>query len=101
MVATLEAPAKTAVEPARIEPYRVSVTEYQTFRRQGYLVVPALVSTDEVDELRRHTEDLMQGRLPEQQGREMEDVIDLGTHVVVEKEMTPRLCRMPKGSGPF
>jgi phytanoyl-CoA hydroxylase len=70
VVATLEAPSAAAA--ARPEPYRVSVAEYQTFRRQGYLVVPGLVSAEEVEELRRHTEDLMQGRLPEQQGREME-----------------------------
>ena len=47
--------------------YRLSVEEYKTFRRQGFLVVRGLVSPDEVAELRRHTEDLMQGRLPEQQ----------------------------------
>jgi phytanoyl-CoA hydroxylase len=38
-----------------------------SFRRQGFLVVPGLVSSADVEELRQHTEDLMQGRLPEQQ----------------------------------
>ena len=64
------APAETKLEPQR-EPYRVSVAEYHAFRQQGFLVVPGLVSPTEVDELRRHTEDLMQGRLPEQQGAQM------------------------------
>ncbi|MBC8104097.1 MAG: phytanoyl-CoA dioxygenase family protein [Cytophagales bacterium] len=47
-------------------PYRVSVAEYKAFREQGFLVVRGLVSPNEVAELRQHTEDLMQGRLPEQ-----------------------------------
>jgi phytanoyl-CoA hydroxylase len=53
---------------AQTEPYRVSVEEYSAFRRQGFLVVPGLVSAEEIAELRDHTDDLMQGRLPEQQG---------------------------------
>ncbi len=47
--------------------YRVSVEEYKTFHQQGFLVVRGLVAPEEVAELRQHTEDLMQGRLPEQQ----------------------------------
>jgi phytanoyl-CoA hydroxylase len=50
----------------RPDRYRVSVEQYRTFRKKGFLVVSGLVSHDEVDELRQHTEDLMQGRLPEQ-----------------------------------
>lgn len=46
--------------------YAVTVEQYVHFRRFGYLVVPGLVSADDVTELRQHTEDLMQGRLPEQ-----------------------------------
>ncbi|MBC8105822.1 MAG: phytanoyl-CoA dioxygenase family protein [Anaerolineae bacterium] len=46
--------------------YRVSVDEYVRFRRDGFLVVPQLVPQSDVDELRRHTDDLMQGKLPEQ-----------------------------------
>jgi phytanoyl-CoA hydroxylase len=46
--------------------YRVSVDEYIAFRKSGFLVVSGLLSPDDVAELRQHTEDLMQGRLPEQ-----------------------------------
>jgi ectoine hydroxylase-related dioxygenase (phytanoyl-CoA dioxygenase family) len=56
--------------------YQVSVEEYMTSRRQGFLVVRGLVSPEEVDDLKSHTEDLMQGRLPEQSGRNL----DLGDH---------------------
>jgi ectoine hydroxylase-related dioxygenase (phytanoyl-CoA dioxygenase family) len=50
-----------------LERYRVSVDEYVRFKQQGFLVVPQLVSPQDIEELRQHTEDLMQGRLPEQQ----------------------------------
>jgi len=56
--------------------YQVSVDEYMTFRRQGFLVVRGLVAPNEIDELRSHTEELMQGRLPEQSGQSL----DLGDH---------------------
>ena len=46
--------------------YRVSVAEYTSFRQQGFLAVRGLVSPEEIEELRVHTEELMQGRLPEQ-----------------------------------
>jgi ectoine hydroxylase-related dioxygenase (phytanoyl-CoA dioxygenase family) len=46
--------------------YRVTAEQYRAFRRDGYLVVFGLVPADDVEELRRHTDDLMQGRLPEQ-----------------------------------
>ncbi|HEX8551297.1 MAG TPA: phytanoyl-CoA dioxygenase family protein [Abditibacteriaceae bacterium] len=55
------------VAAERSDKYRVSVEEYIRFRRSGYLVVPNLVSPEEVAELRQHTEDLMQGKLPQQQ----------------------------------
>lgn len=48
--------------------YTVSVDEFRTFREQGFLVVRGLLSAEEVRELQQHTEDLMQGNLPEQQG---------------------------------
>lgn len=48
------------------QPYSVTVEEYAAFRRQGFLVVRGLLAPDEVAELRNHTEDLMQGLLPEQ-----------------------------------
>ena len=57
--------------PSPVLPYRVSVEEYRLFRQQGFLVVRGLVSPDEVAELKQHTEDLMQGRLPEQQAKSM------------------------------
>src|SRR5690242_106272 len=59
--------APTALIHARPDRYRVSVEEYITFRRTGFLVVPTLVAPDEIEELRDHTEDLMNGRLPQQQ----------------------------------
>ena len=53
------------------EPYRVSVEEYRAFREKGFLVVRDLIPMRDILELRQHTEDLMQGRLPEQQGTRM------------------------------
>jgi phytanoyl-CoA hydroxylase len=50
----------------RYQRYAVSVEEYSTFRRQGFLVVRGLIPQEDIVELRQHTEDLMQGRLPEQ-----------------------------------
>jgi ectoine hydroxylase-related dioxygenase (phytanoyl-CoA dioxygenase family) len=49
--------------------YQVSVDQYARFRRDGFLIVRELVSADEAATLRTHTQDLMQGRLPEQQAR--------------------------------
>jgi phytanoyl-CoA hydroxylase len=68
----LATPSTSSTDPhATHTPYCVSVREYETFRRQGFLVVPGLVSEAEIAELRQHTEDLTQGRLPEQRGVEM------------------------------
>ncbi len=68
----MEKPAPSA--PLGVAPhserYPVSVAEYVTYRRQGFLVVKGLLLPEEVKELLQHTEDLMQGRLPEQE-REM------------------------------
>jgi ectoine hydroxylase-related dioxygenase (phytanoyl-CoA dioxygenase family) len=50
----------------KFERYRVSVEEYRRFRRDGFLIVRELVSEEGVAELRQHTDDLMQGRLPQQ-----------------------------------
>jgi len=47
--------------------YQVSIDQYTAFRRDGFIVVRGLVSPEEIAELKQHTEDLMQGRLPEQQ----------------------------------
>src|SRR5947208_1156003 len=59
----------THVEHQTVNRYQVSVQQYIAFRRDGFLVVPQLVSKDDVAELCQHTDDLMQGRLPEQQRR--------------------------------
>src|SRR5437870_11950251 len=64
--AMITTPMPTLTHPKPSERYRVSVEEYRTFRRQGFLVVPGLVVPAEIEELCRHTEELMQGRLPEQ-----------------------------------
>lgn len=53
--------------------YQVSVEQYVFFKKFGYLVAPALVSQQDVAELRQHTDDLMQGKLPEQAGTRMKD----------------------------
>lgn len=47
----------------------VTIEQYRNFRRDGFLVFPQLVSQEEVAELRQHTEDLMQGKLPQQQSQ--------------------------------
>src|SRR5687768_2060922 len=67
-MATAVQHAPNGVKPNTDRPdrYRVSVDEYRTFRQQGFLVVRGLVAPEEIAELRQHTEDLMQGRLPEQ-----------------------------------
>src|SRR5690242_20976705 len=73
MTVATGAPA-AGVAPDR---YRVTVEQYRAFRRDGFVVVRGLVSAGEVGELRGHTEELMQGRLPEQRGAEM-GVRDVG-----------------------
>jgi ectoine hydroxylase-related dioxygenase (phytanoyl-CoA dioxygenase family) len=56
------------VKPAHAaDRHRVTVEQYMHFRRWGYLVVRQLLAPSEIAELRQHTEDLMQGRLPQQQ----------------------------------
>src|SRR3989442_11805134 len=61
---TLAAPTSSAVKPSgrTYDRYRVSVAEYVTFHRQGFLIVRGLVPPDDVAELRTHTEDLIHGR---------------------------------------
>jgi len=43
--------------------YRVSVEEYVRFHEQGFLVVKGLLNPDEIQELIKHSEDLMYGRV--------------------------------------
>lgn len=47
-------------------PYKVSIDEYRRYRRDGYVVIRGLVPPEDIAELVAHTEDLMQGRLPQQ-----------------------------------
>lgn len=72
---TMTHATNTPAQAARTDRYTVSVDEYRRFRAQGFLIVRGLVAPHEVDELRQHTEDLMQGRLPEQK----EVLLDTGT----------------------
>jgi len=44
-------------------PYKVSVEEYRSFRRVGYLVVRGLVAPNEIEEMQAHISDLITGRV--------------------------------------
>ena len=57
----------------RADRYTVSVDEFSRFQRDGFVVVSGLVAQSEVDELREHTEALMQGELPEQRAAQPRD----------------------------
>jgi len=46
-----------------VEPYKVSVDEYRSYRRDGYLIVRGLVTPEHVKDLLHHTEDLIFGRM--------------------------------------
>jgi ectoine hydroxylase-related dioxygenase (phytanoyl-CoA dioxygenase family) len=83
MVATTTAGALSEAQAPRADRYQVSIEQYIAFRRDGYLIVRNVVSPDEVAELRQHTEDLMQGRLPEQQVKTSEQLGSSGKAVVV------------------
>jgi len=50
--------------------YEVSVDQYITFRRDGFVIVRGLVPEGDIAELREHTDLLMRGELPEQQDLE-------------------------------
>ncbi len=74
----------TSNAPARrADRVPVTVDQYRRFRRDGMVVVPQLVSPDEVADLRQHTDDLMQGRLPEQQDKPVHDGAD-GVHADID-----------------
>ncbi len=85
MTATADAP--TASE--RADRYRVTVQEYSTFRQQGFLAVRGLLSTQEVAELQQHTQDLMQGRLPEQVAEMHERDVSLDGGVTMQRLEAP------------
>jgi len=66
--------AQAVVETdSRRDRYHVTVQQYIAFRRDGFLVVPGLVLAQDLAELRQHTDDLMQGKLPEQRAKRMAD----------------------------
>src|SRR5438105_2705603 len=75
MPVTLENVVKEYVDTRQSNPstaskydtYRVTVDQYRIFRENGFLAVRGLVSPQDIADLLQHTEDLMQGRLPEQQ----------------------------------
>jgi phytanoyl-CoA hydroxylase len=72
------------------ERYQVTVDEYVRFRRDAFLVVRDLMSQEDVEELRRHTDDLMQGKLPEQDtSMEERDVAKDGGVTVQRLEAPP------------
>lgn len=58
--------ATATINDVHLDRYQVSIAQYINFRRDGFLIVRNLVSKEDVAELKQHTEDLMQGRLPEQ-----------------------------------
>ncbi len=64
VIAPQEPPRDVPVKPLKpYERYRVSVEEYVTFHRQGFLIVRGLVPRDDVAELVAHSEDLIYGRI--------------------------------------
>lgn len=64
VVPDIEQAPDTSVKPLVPYPrYRLSVADYVTFHTQGFLVVPGLVPREDVEEMVRHSEDLMHGRI--------------------------------------
>lgn len=58
------APGLAPPKPVKAYPrYRVSVDDYITFHRQGFLIIRGLVPDGDVRELTQHTEDLMHGEI--------------------------------------
>ncbi|MEO0586272.1 MAG: phytanoyl-CoA dioxygenase family protein [Planctomycetota bacterium] len=54
----------------RDDAYRMTTDEYRHYRQWGFLIVRGLLDAAEVEELKQHTTDLMNGELPEQQDLE-------------------------------
>lgn len=98
MTVTLDKPETIAEAAApvaeRADRYHVSVEEYVTFKRNGFLAVRGLVSPGEIAELRQHTDDLMQGRLPEQ-NRTMQEGDKPGHGVAVQGLEAPPVHLSP------
>src|SRR3954453_22967282 len=85
----------------RADRYRVSVREYMDFRRQGFLVVRGLLAPEEVAELRQHTEDLMQGRLPEQGTEMAERDVSVDGGVTIQKLEAPPAHLSPRDKAQY
>ena len=82
----------------RYDRREVALDEYTAFRRDGFLVVRGLVPREDVEELDRHTRDLMAGRLPEQQTMDEADPRREGRTVHGGTETSFRhLFRPPEG----
>ncbi|NJL30932.1 MAG: phytanoyl-CoA dioxygenase family protein [Phycisphaerales bacterium] len=95
----LSSPSDTS--KASTERTPVSVEQYTRFKRDGFTVFRGLVSPAEVEELRQHTEDLMAGKLPEQQNQVMatRDLSkDFG--VTTQKLEAPATTSIPGGKSP-
>ncbi len=57
-------PGLVPPKPAKAYPRcRISVDDYITFHRQGFLIIRGLVPDEDVQELVQHTEDLMHGKI--------------------------------------
>ncbi len=48
----------------RSDRYKVAVREYKEYQRHGFIVVPSLVAPEEVEELKGHAMDILEGRVP-------------------------------------
>ncbi len=79
----------------------VTAEQYRRFRRDGFLVVPQLVSPDEVAELRQHTEDLMQGKLPEQTSAMSTRDVDADSGVTTQQLEAPPEDLSPEEKAQF
>lgn len=74
-------------DPAARTPYKVSVAQYKSFRKDGFLIVRGLVPLADVQQLLTHTEDLMYGRI------EVEGV-DAPPAGATQQELEARLLRI-------
>jgi phytanoyl-CoA hydroxylase len=63
----------SATPPPRSDRQQVTVEEYARFMRDGFVVVRGLISPGEIAELREHTDELVQGNLPEQRASRMSE----------------------------
>jgi len=97
---TISPESSSTTQPAH-DAYRVSVEEYMTFRRQGFLVVRNLVGADEVLELKNHTHDLMMGTLPEQAETILDATSDKSSGTAVQALKAPPAHLSPEEKGDY